>query len=153
MKNNITKKCRWKTCDDVPCGKSMPQCTPKYCNSSRKNSLSSKSWGYCNIINNKTRKTKYMIDKCKEEMERFKSCKMAKSRSKDEIDVDINRLHNAMPYIWRFLRKGTRKEMVRLANLSPKELNIPFSLYSEKKPVQKNRLKRYKKLKKIYKDI
>ena len=69
MKNNITKKCRWKTCDDVPCGKSMPQCTPKYCNSSRKNSLSSKSWGYCNIINNKTRKTKYMTDKCKEEME------------------------------------------------------------------------------------
>lgn len=30
MKNNITKKYSWKTCDDVPCGESMPQYTPKY---------------------------------------------------------------------------------------------------------------------------
>tara|TARA_B100000902_G_scaffold399910_2_gene473545 strand:- start:4078 stop:4413 length:336 start_codon:yes stop_codon:yes gene_type:complete len=79
--------------------------------------------------------------------------------------VDVRILHNKMPYIWRFLKPNTRKNMISLAHKSLEEINIPFHLYPgrnlksskninkvTKNMTLKNK-KLYLKLKRQYKDI
>ena len=61
-------------------------------------------------------------------------------------------LHEKMPYIWRFLKPNTRKQMVRLAKRPIHELNIPFSLYGSGSLPAKYR-KRARTLKKKYSTI
>ena len=77
--------------------------------------------------------------------------------------VDALTLHNKMPYIWRFLKPQTRKNMVELAKKPVKHINIPFSIFPHTKKTKsisqfiknmtkKNR-KRFYKLRKKYKAI
>lgn len=61
-------------------------------------------------------------------------------------------LHEKMPYIWRFLKPNTRKQMVRLAKRPIHELDIPFSLYGSGSLPVKYR-KRARTLKKKYSTI
>ena len=50
-------------------------------------------------------------------------------KSKKTNSVDVIKLHNKMPYIWRFLKPKTRKHMIEIAktpntqNIIPKTLN------------------------------
>uniref|UniRef100_A0A6C0KLS6 Uncharacterized protein n=1 Tax=viral metagenome TaxID=1070528 RepID=A0A6C0KLS6_9ZZZZ len=143
-KNNT---CKWDSCDQVPCGKSMPHCKPHYCY--RKGSLSSRNWKHCNmryLSSNPVHK-----EKCKKEMKEFSKCKRNMTKKKTTQTVDVQTLHEKMPYIWRFLRVGTRKNMIRLAQLPISEINIQGSLYGEV-PSKKNKHK-FERLRQKYKDI
>lgn len=128
-KSEMRKTKRVYSCDDVPCGKCLKykECQPDYCHSYSNNDSSSRNW--CNEIKDETLyKTKYK-----------------------EMYVNANTLHKKMPYIWRFLRKGTRKEMIRLAQLPINKINIPFTIFSKHK--DSNIRKKARTLKKRYKDI
>lgn len=59
-------------------------------------------------------------------------------------------LHQKMPYIWRFLRPSTRKQMIRLSERPVKEINIPFTLYGS---LPKKYRKKARTLKKKYPNI
>ena len=55
--------------------------------------------------------------------------RIRRRRRSPRHSVDAITLHNKMPYIWRFLRPETRKEMVRLAKLPVSKINIPGHIY------------------------
>ena len=152
-KQNKTKKCKWSKCEYVPCGKSMPQCKPNYCH--EKGKLSSRNWGYCNILNlvkNKNKK-KYK-NLCKKQKRIFKKCKHNKTRKITKLSVDVHTLHNKMPFIWRFLKPNTRKHMIELAKMPISKINIPFSLYGDNGEIIPKKYKKLRKtLKKKYKKI
>lgn len=127
-KKNQTVKCKWRSCDHVPCGKTMPHCPPQYCYEHGK--ISSRNWNNCNMKH--LGNSPYHKKKCTKEWERFKSCLPNKSKKKLRTTVDVRILHAKMPYIWRFLRPSTRKRMVELANMKVEKINIPFPLYGER---------------------
>lgn len=152
-KTRKQNKCRWKKCKYVPCGKSMPQCKPNYCH--EKGKLSSRNWGYCNILDkvkNKN-KTKYK-QLCQKEKKIFKKCKHNKTRKITNLSVDVNMLHNKMPFIWRFLKPNTRKHMIKLAKMPVSKINIPFSLYGDNGEFIPKKYKKLRKtLRKKYRNI
>lgn len=158
MKNNsisIKKpKCKvYKSCDHVPCGASMNKCTPSYCYPN-----GSKNWNYCNMANWRPRRYKKYKSTCSDES----NCVLVRTK-KNNKSVDALTLHNKMPYIWRFLRPSTRKNMILLAKKPISHINIPFSIfpYTKKKQsesslfntmTKKNRKRLYT-LRNKYKDI
>ena len=141
MPKKTQKRCKWDKCDYVPCGMSMPHCPPQYCHTKRKNA-SSRNWGHCNML--------FLSDKpihkkkCGKELERFKSCKKNKTSKKNQISVDVLKLHDKMPYIWRFLRPTTRKHMITLANMPISKINIPGSIYGDKNKTFKKYRKQFR---------
>ena len=162
-KNNKTKRCKkYKSCKAVPCGETIPHCPPYYCY--KKNKGSSKNWHYCNMIDhfldkNTPRYNKFVKKygkKCKIEKKRYKSCKLNKTK-KIPLQVDVKVLHKKMPYIWRFLRPSTRKNMIKLAKLPISKLNIKGSIFDDtigkNKTKNKKLLKYFKTLKRKYKGI
>ena len=147
LSKNKTNRCKWDSCDQVPCGKSMPNCVPNYCY--RRGSLSSRNWGHCNmryLSSNPIHKIK-----CVKEMKKFEKCKRNKTKKKTTQTVDVKTLHNKMPYIWRFLRIGTRKNMIKLAQQPISKINIKGSLFGEKIPTKYK--KKFERLRRKYKDI
>jgi len=147
------KKCKWEKCKYVPCGQSMPQCKPNYCH--EKGKLSSRNWGYCNILNIVKNKNKTKYKKlCKKQTKIFKKCKRNKTRKIPKLSVDIRTLHNKMPFIWRFLKPNTRKHMIELAKMPASKINIPFSLYGDNGEfIHKKHRKLRRTLKKKYRNI
>jgi len=87
---------------------------------------------------------------------RYKSCKLNKTK-KMPLQVDVKVLHKKMPYIWRFLRPSTRKNMVKLAKLPISKLNIKGSIFDDtigkNKTKNKKLLKYFNTLKRKYKGI
>jgi hypothetical protein len=126
-----------RNCNNVPCGSCNPYCKPSYC--FNKNTVSTKNWCDCNISN----KTK----KCKQNKLNY----VSKISNIKEHNIPIDVLNKKFPYIWRFLRQGTKKEILRLSQLEIDEINIPFSLYDT--PSNSKHKKQIKTLKKKYKDI
>lgn len=74
-----------------------------------------------------------------------------KPSDEDEHTIPVDVLNKKMPYIWRFLRQGTKKEILRLAELDVNEINIPFNMYDS--PSNSKYKKQIKTLKKKYKYI
>ena len=157
------KSCKkYKSCKVVPCGETIPHCPPYYCH--KKNKGSSKNWHYCNMIHhfldkNTPRYKKYVKKygkKCNTEKKKYKSCKLKKTK-KIPLQVDVKVLHKKMPYIWRFLRPSTRKNMIKLAKLPISKLNIKGSIFDDtigkNKTKNKKLLKYFKTLKRKYKGI
>ena len=143
----------YKTCDHVPCGATMNKCTPSYCYPN-----GSKNWNYCNMSNWKPNRYKMYKSTCSDESK----CVLTKTK-KFNNSVDALTLHNKMPYIWRFLKPQTRKNMIQLAKKPIKHINIPFSIFPHTKKnksdykfinnmTKKNR-RRFYKLRKTYKNI
>ena len=126
-----------RNCNNVPCGSCNPYCKPSYC--FNKNTVSTKNWCDCNISN----KTK----KCKQNKLNY----VSKISNIKEHNIPIDVVNKKFPYIWRFLRQGTKKEILRLSQLEIDEINIPFSLYDS--PSNSKHKKQIKTLKKKYKDI
>ena len=126
-----------RNCNNVPCGSCNPYCKPYYC--FNKNTVSTKNWCDCNISN----KTK----KCKQNKLNY----VSKISNIKEHNIPVDVLNKKFPYIWRFLRQGTKKEILRLSQLEIDEINIPFSLYDS--PSNSKHKKQIKTLKKKYKDI
>ncbi len=149
-----TKKCKiYKSCDRVPPNESMNKCRPRYVSPdyNSKSNASANNWGECNMknwYNALSKKHKTYKKFCKNE----RNCKLVKSKRTNSVDA--LELHNKMPYIWRFLKPKTRKHMIELAKKPVKDINIPFSLFSDKTIRSlKNETKRIKKLKNKYKNI
>lgn len=142
----------YKNCGRVPSNESMNKCKPRYVTPflNDKSNASSNNWGLCNMKNWHTKtskKYKYYKKFCNN-----KKLKLIKSKKTNSVDAI--KLHNKMPYIWRFLKPKTRKHMIELANKPIKEINIPFSLFPDniKNMSSKKTLKMYDKKtrKKIY---
>ena len=142
----------YKNCARVPPNESMDQCRPRYVSPSfnDKSNASANNWGECNMKNwypKTSKKHKYYKKFCNN-----KKLKLIKSKKTNSVDAI--KLHNKMPYIWRFLKPKTRKHMIELANKPVKEINIPFSLFPDniKNMSSKKTLKMYDKKtrKKIY---
>ena len=142
----VRKECEvYKSCDNVPCGKTMNRCKPSYCYP-----YSSRNWSKCNMANlksnNKTRNTKI----CKNESK----CRLNKTNKKPRYSVSARTLHNKMPYIWRFLKPQTRKHMIELAQKPINKINIPAHVFDQ--PISKlprNIRQKYKTYRKKYKTI
>lgn len=135
-------------CNKVPCGSCNPYCKPSYCYNKR--TISTKNWCVCNMLNvsNKTKRANTELKKrCVEEKRHYKP----KPSDEDEHTIPVDVLNKKMPYIWRFLRQGTKKEILRLAELDVNEINIPFNVYDS--PSNSKYKKQIKTLKKKYKDI
>jgi hypothetical protein len=116
MPNKTTRKRRcniYKTCEEVPCGEMMNRCRPSYCISGSKN------WGSCNM-KNWGNGYSHLEKNCKSE----KNCRMKKPKSIVKYQVDVEELHNKMPYIWRFLDRKTRRKIISLAQKPLNEINI-----------------------------
>lgn len=127
-KNKTVKKTlkSKRNCNKVPCGSCNPYCKPTYCYN--KHTVSTKNWCDCNMLNisNKTRKTnKNMKEKCKQEKMNYIP---QESKIKESV-IPIKELNSKMPYIWRFLRQGTKKEILRLAQLDVDEIGIMMSFH------------------------
>ena len=143
----------YKNCTRVPPNVSMNKCRPRYISPlfNDKSNASANNWGLCNMKNwhHKTsKKHKYYKQFCNNN----RNSKLIKSKKTNSVDAI--KLHNKMPYIWRFLKPKTRKHMIELANKPVKEINIPFSLFPDniKNMSSKKTLKMYDKKtrKKIY---
>tara|TARA_X000000368_G_scaffold73013_1_gene53473 strand:+ start:23228 stop:23695 length:468 start_codon:yes stop_codon:yes gene_type:complete len=142
----------YKNCARVPANESMNECKPRYVSPffNDKSNASSNNWGLCNMKNwytKTSKKHKYYKQFCNN-----KKSKLIKSKKTNSVDVI--KLHNKMPYIWRFLKPKTRKHMIELAKKPIKQINIPFSLFPDNiKNMSSNKtLKMYDKTtrKKIY---
>ena len=151
------KRCnKYRSCKHVPSGSCMNECFPSYTFSK---TINSRNWCYCNMSNWGKHYKKYKRF-CKPE----NNCTLKKTKiTKNTVDARI--LHSKMPYIWRFLKPNTRKQMIKLANKPVESINIPFDIFPGKnlqsskniKKVTKNMSKKnkklYRKLRQKYKDI
>ena len=122
-KKNIKNKkvnC-WKSCKHVPCGKMMNHCPPMYCYPG-----GSKSWTKCNM-KNWGKKYKHLSRYCSND-----KCNKTKQTRVPKYQVLAKTLHKKMPYIWRFLKPQTRKQMILLAKKPTKKIDINHMIYSDK---------------------
>lgn len=127
----------YRSCKNVPCGKSMNRCNPKYCYS--KMNSSSKNWSKCNMKKWDPKYKKY----CKSESK----CRISTTRKIIRNSVNVETLHKKMPYIWRYLKPRTKKHIINLSKMSINKIDIPFFLWSKDNNKTKRRLERK------YKDI
>jgi hypothetical protein len=142
----------YKDCDHVPCGSTMNKCYPSYCPDGSKN------WSHCNMSNWGIFFEKYKYT-CKDESK----CKLMKNTKKEKNSVDALLMHSKMPYIWRFLKPNTRKNIIELANKKLNYINIPFMLYpslkkhetikKHTKSMPKHKRKLFYSLRKKYKNM
>lgn len=149
-----TRCIKYRSCKHVPRGKCMNKCLPSYTFPE-----SSRNWCKCNM-SNWGKKYKEYRRFCKPE----NNCTLKKTKiTKNTVDARI--LHSKMPYIWRFLKPNTRKQMIKLANKPVKKINIPFHIYPGRnlqsskniKKVTKNMTQKnkrlYRRLRREYKNI
>ena len=133
-KKNENNKCFiYKSCDHVPCGHCMNKCLPSYCVPG-----SSRNWGFCNMANWGHGYEKYKST-CRDE----RNCRLMKTK-KTENTVDALRLHNKIPYIWRFLKPHTRKHMIELANMKVKKINISGHIFPDLNKKKGETVKKWK---------
>ena len=120
-------------CDYVPCGESLNRCRPSYCFPK-----SSRNWTTCNMSNWSKDTKHFSPSQRRRYAELRRTCKPEKRARVDRVkrrgrrprySVDAITLHNKMPYIWRFLRRDTRKRMIQLAKQPVSKINIPGHLY------------------------
>lgn len=118
-KNNKKKVLCYKSCKNVPCNKHMPHCKKtSYCEPG-----GSKNWTICNILK-RTKQNVLFKKRCKTHL-----CNKTKKGRKKVNEIDSEILHKKMPYIWRHLKRKTRKRLLSLAKKPIKKLNINFMKY------------------------
>lgn len=150
-KRTKTKRKNPNNCKYVPCGASINKCRPSYCYPE-----SSRNWTFCNMSNwskdkhNFSQKTRIKYAKLKRYCKPQKYITKQKRVSQPKYTVDAITLHNKMPYIWRHLRPETRKQMIRLANMPKKNINIQGHIFS---PSGEKNNPQYATLRKKYKNI
>ena len=149
-----TTKRRGDDCEYIPCGSSMNKCRPSYCYPE-----SSRNWTLCNMSNwskdwrNFSKHSRRRYSKLRRHCQKEKSTttKMqGRKERRPRHTVDAITLHNKMPYIWRHLRPGTRKQMIRLANAPKDRIDIPGHIFA---PSGKKNEPQFAALRRKYKSI
>lgn len=132
-KNRTPRKRKGDVCDYVPCGAALNRCRPSYCYPQ-----SSRNWTTCNMSNWSKDSKNFSRAARRRYAALRRTCRREKREHVERIrrrgrrprySVDAITLHNKMPYIWRFMRPETRKEMIRLAKLPVSKINIPGHIY------------------------
>lgn len=114
---------KYKSCKNVPCGKTLNKCKPEYCYSEKNLNQLSRNWSSCNIKN-----LGFPKYKCKSE----KKCKLNKTNKITKDTISPKRLYQKFPYVWRFLKPNTRKHIIQIANKPIDEININYMLWDDK---------------------